>query len=152
MTTTLFSSSSILRYQRLFHRPPQYTRYASTASSSVSATTPTPAASIPKVTKKGNTATTNNKIESLRGNNQLVSLLKYNPSSSSSSSSTVVNRSHQQIMEPLPTTVTKGWTPQSVRTGLVGIKAGMTTDWDSWGVRKTLTVIKVSCLRKFFYQ
>ena len=35
------------------------------------------------------------------------------------------------------------WTPASVRTGVLGFKAGMTADWDVWGVRRPLTVIQL---------
>ena len=116
-----------------------FIRYASTTTaSSTSSSTPSATLNISKIANKRNAM---NKVESLRGNNQLISLLKYNSNNNNQSSQQY--QSHQKIAEPLPPTASKGWTPTSVRTGIIGIKAGMTTDWDSWGVRKTLTVIKV---------
>lgn len=35
------------------------------------------------------------------------------------------------------------YTPQSRRVGVIGLKCGMTADWDAWGVRHALTVVKL---------
>lgn len=43
----------------------------------------------------------------------------------------------------LPAGSTAAWTASSRRVGVVGLKAGMTADWDKWGVRHALTVIRV---------
>lgn len=37
------------------------------------------------------------------------------------------------------------WSPASRRSGILGIKCGMLSEWDSWGVRHPLTVLKVDC-------
>ena len=35
------------------------------------------------------------------------------------------------------------WTPLSQRAGLIALKAGMCSDWDKWGVRHALTVMRI---------
>lgn len=50
--------------------------------------------------------------------------------------------SHQKIYEP-PQGVSTTWTPESVRTGVIALKVGMTADWDKWGVRHPLTVLRL---------
>jgi hypothetical protein len=39
--------------------------------------------------------------------------------------------------------VSNGWTPRSMRTGVLALKCGITTDYDYWGVAHALTALKV---------
>ena len=54
---------------------------------------------------------------------------------------------HQVTYEPPPPTKpvagVPAWTAQSRRVGVIGLQAGMTADWDKWGVRHALTVLRV---------
>lgn len=50
---------------------------------------------------------------------------------------------HQLLYKPPARDPANRWTPQSVRVGVIGLKCGMTADWDAWGVRHALTVIKL---------
>jgi large subunit ribosomal protein L3 len=54
---------------------------------------------------------------------------------------------HQAVFGGWPAEAsTSPWTRTSLRTGILAMKAGMTADWDSWGVRRALTVLKVEDL------
>jgi hypothetical protein len=48
---------------------------------------------------------------------------------------------HQVVYTP--SKEPSAWTPESRRTGLLCLKAGMIGDWDVFGVRRALTVLKV---------
>jgi len=50
---------------------------------------------------------------------------------------------HQKVEEPLKAEEA-GWTKDTMRTALIGLKCGMLPEWDAWGRRIALTVIKVS--------
>lgn len=50
---------------------------------------------------------------------------------------------HQVIYSPPSPPPPSAWTPSSVRVGLLALKAGMCCDWDKWGVRHALTVLRV---------
>lgn len=52
--------------------------------------------------------------------------------------------SHSIIYTPPSQPLKSDWTPKSRRVGVLALKAGMTSDWDKWGVRHALTVLRVS--------
>jgi hypothetical protein len=49
---------------------------------------------------------------------------------------------HQAVL-PQQAGAKSAWKPESIRVGVLGYKAGMTADWDKWGVRRALTVVQV---------
>lgn len=54
---------------------------------------------------------------------------------------------HQQASpattESTPSTATGTWTPNSVRTGVIAKKKGMTSTWSAEGIRIPVTVLQV---------
>jgi large subunit ribosomal protein L3 len=61
---------------------------------------------------------------------------------------------HQLVYKQPETLKSSPWKPSSRRTGVLALKCGMTTDYDQWGVRRALTVLKLenvvvtSCIRE----
>jgi hypothetical protein len=141
-TTTSCSSSSSPIFQLL--------RYASstaaTTPSAAPSTPPTKANAGPSISASAASKRAAAKAESLAGQGLLATLLR--PATGAAAATT---RSHQIVQPSLTSDAVKAskWTPESVRTGVLGLKAGMTVDWNMWGVRKALTVVKVSEKRIF---
>lgn len=52
---------------------------------------------------------------------------------------------HQTIFSTWPQSADKSveWNPMTRRVGVLAMKAGMTADWDMWGVRRAMTVLKL---------
>ena len=50
---------------------------------------------------------------------------------------------HQAIFVAPARDPANRFTPASRRVGVIGLKCGMTADWDAWGVRHALTVVKL---------
>lgn len=48
-----------------------------------------------------------------------------------------------EVIHPHDHVFENGWSQKSIRTGLLGVKLGMISDWDKWGVRFPLTVLQV---------